>query len=210
MLRSSFRYFLLPISRYFRDGDRETLKGSDLNITRAGFTGGTKLNPTYRSLGDHTETVQMEYDPNQTTYEELLDLFWANHDSTTCNKRQYMSAIFYHTENQKDLASKSLESRKKVTSKTVTTQILPIGPFYNAEDYHQKYFLQKFPFVLNELGIDPDDLISSSVCARLNGYLGGYGSVKQFDAEAPSLNLSPRLTKYIRELLKDGIEHKEC
>jgi len=147
----------------------------------------------------------MVYNPKVASYDSLLDIFWENHDSTACSKRQYMSAIFYHTEEQKDKALESLNCRKKIETKPITTQVLPIGTFYDAEDYHQKYFLQKHPFTLSLLGIDPDDMIESSVCCRLNGFLGGYGSLKQFESELPSLDLDKRVASYIRKLLEKGI-----
>jgi peptide-methionine (S)-S-oxide reductase len=64
-------------------------------------------------MGDHTETVDVDYDPNQTSYAELLDIFWNNHDSCMKNKRQYMSAIFYHDDEQKELVLKMFEEAKK-------------------------------------------------------------------------------------------------
>merc|ERR1712026_93144 len=75
--------------------------------TRVGYAGGSKVNPSYYSLGDHTETVDLDYDPNVTDYAELLNIFWNNHDPCTKQKRQYMSAIFYHDEEQKRLLRKS-------------------------------------------------------------------------------------------------------
>ncbi len=121
--------------------------------TRVGYAGGSKKNPTYYSLGeklfiklnsvtsllpffwilgDHTETVDIDYDPSVTSYSELLDMFWKNHDPTAKCKRQYMSAIFYHDEEQQKLA----ETTKSELSKTkkIATQILKAGDFTVAEE----------------------------------------------------------------------------
>lgn len=77
--------------------------------TRVGYAGGSKLAPTYHAMGDHTESVDMDYDPAVTTYSHLLKMFWKNHDSTSKCTRQYMSAIFYHDEDQKQAAEESLK-----------------------------------------------------------------------------------------------------
>ncbi|MGB5616246.1 MAG: peptide-methionine (S)-S-oxide reductase, partial [Desulfobacterales bacterium] len=73
-----------------------------------GYAGGTKEAPTYHSLGDHTETIQIDYDPSQVSYNDLLDIFWQNHDpSSRAWSKQYMAAVFYHTDEQKKLAEES-------------------------------------------------------------------------------------------------------
>lgn len=87
----------------------------------------------YYYRADHTETVEIEFDPNTTSYEKLLKLFWSNHDSTSCRSRQYMSAIFYHDDTQKDLAIKSKEVHQKQKMKKVVTKIVPAKTFYDAE-----------------------------------------------------------------------------
>ena len=101
--------------------------------TRVGFAGGTKESPTYRSLGDHTETVELEWDPELTTYASLLDIFWNNHDPTSVCSRQYMSAIFYHSEEQRNEAERSMKVAQENNRKNITTLILPAKEFYNAE-----------------------------------------------------------------------------
>ena len=85
--------------------------------------------------GDHTETIQIEFDPNEINYETLLDVFWENHNPAAMVKRQYMSAIFYEDEGQKQIAEKSLEMvKEKLKPRTVRTQILPAERFYDAEE----------------------------------------------------------------------------
>jgi len=81
-----------------------------------GYAGGTKKNPTYHSLGDHSETIEIEFDPKKISYKELLDIFWESHEPTVRSfSRQYASFIFFHSEEQKKLAQETkeqLESRK--------------------------------------------------------------------------------------------------
>lgn len=151
-------------------------------------------------MGDHTETVDMEFDPSQTTYSQLLAMFWKNHDSSRSCSRQYMSAIFYNNNEQKTEAERSVQERAR--SGTVTTKVLPAEPFYVAEDYHQKYLLQKHPALLEALEIEPGDQLNGShVAARLNGYVGGYGTLKQFEAEWPNLGITEQMALYIKKVI---------
>ena len=120
--------------------------------TKVGYTGGKLSNPTYEEVctdrTGHAEAVEVEYDPNEISYEELLDVFWNNHNPTSLNRQgpdigiQYRSSIFFHDESQKQIAEKSkerLDSSGKFSEKIVT-EIIPSPEFYKAEEYHQKYF----------------------------------------------------------------------
>lgn len=167
-----------------------------------GYTGGTSVNPTYRNLGDHTETVDMDYDASQTTYAELLDMFWTGHDPTGKKGRQYMSAIFYHDEEQKKLAEQTMKQEKAKRSRPITTLILPAKTFYEAEDYHQKYILQsRYAWILQTLDVDPDNLTRSHVATRLNGYVGGYGPLERFEAEREKLGLDDKVSDFVRRCI---------
>jgi peptide-methionine (S)-S-oxide reductase len=159
-------------------------------------------------MGDHTETVQIEYDPDVTSYSKMLDIFWANHNPTSKCSRQYMSAIFYHSNEQKQLAEESLKVQQNKRAQKVTTKILPIGTFTDAEDYHQKYLLQRHPKILNDLDMDPgDELNKSFVATRLNGYVGGYGNLASFEKEKQILNLPPKVEKYVAQIIAKGKSH---
>jgi len=116
-----------------------------------GYLGGTLANPTYKDVctgrTGHAEVVQVTFDPSEATYDQLLDVFWENHDPTTLNRQgpdvgtQYRSAIFYHTPEQKRTAEKSkaeLEASGRFR-KPIVTEITPASTFYLAEDYHQRY-----------------------------------------------------------------------
>ncbi|KAA0190304.1 hypothetical protein HAZT_HAZT004092 [Hyalella azteca] len=153
------------------------------------------------NTGDHTESVLVDYDPSQTNFSELLDVFWHNHEPTGNLPRQYMSAIFYHDEEQKQLAEQTMAAEQKKRSKPITTAILPASTFYDAEDYHQKYLLQQHPSLCHMLDLDPskEGLMSSHVAARLNGYMGGYGSRAAFEEEWPRLGLSEKCAEYVRK-----------
>ena len=116
----------------------------------SGYTGGHKVNPTYEEVSagntGHVEAVQIIYDPKKIGYEKLLDVFWANVDPLDnggqfCDRgNTYTSAIFYHNDEQKNLAEQSKAAIEKKLRKAVVTAIRPASTFYAAEDYHQDYY----------------------------------------------------------------------
>lgn len=173
--------------------------------TRVGYAGGTKRNPTYHSMGDHAESIQVDFDPSVLGYAELLDLFWSCHNP--CDRaysRQYMSAIFFHDEGQKRLALETKDREEKRRGR-IATEILPLGTFTVAEDYHQKYYLRGEREIAKELLAvypDPAAFRESTAAARLNGYIGGDGSAAALQGEIGRLGLSPagrdRLRGYVR------------
>ena len=119
--------------------------------TAVGYLGGTLDNPSYHDVctgrTGHAEVVQVDYDPSRITYDDLLTVFWENHDPTTLNRQgpdigtQYRSAIFYHDDEQKEAAIKSKEERERSGRyrRPIVTEITPATEFYMAEDYHQQY-----------------------------------------------------------------------
>jgi peptide-methionine (S)-S-oxide reductase len=171
--------------------------------TRVGYAGGDKENPTYHSLGNHAETIQIDYDPARISYAELLDLFWASHSPTARPfSTQYASIIFYHDEEQKRLAEESLEREAARRGAPIYTVIRPLTQFYLAEDYHQKYRLRQDRVLLGEFQSiypDPADLIASTASARVNGYLGGNGSLAQLQREIDDLGVSPAAIERLLE-----------
>jgi peptide-methionine (S)-S-oxide reductase len=120
--------------------------------TTVGYTGGTAKNPNYKEVctgrTGHAEAVEVEFDPEQVSYLELLAVFWKSHDPTTMNRQgpdvgtQYRSAIFYHDAEQEEeaRASKSVLEKDYVFKRPIVTEIVPAGEFYRAEEYHQQYF----------------------------------------------------------------------
>jgi methionine-S-sulfoxide reductase len=163
--------------------------------TRVGYAGGRTRNPTYDFLGDHTETVQVDFDPATTSYERLLAVFLAaDNPCARAGTRQYMSAVFYHNEAQKKLALEALRRAGAAGGTPVPVAVLPVGTFYPAEDYHQKYLLRQETALLKEVRAmypEPKGLLSSPAAARINGYLGGYGSEEMIRKEIDQLGLSP-------------------
>ncbi|HOO54617.1 MAG TPA: peptide-methionine (S)-S-oxide reductase MsrA [Methanothrix sp.] len=120
--------------------------------TSVGYTGGSTKDPTYEDVctdrTGHAEAVEVVYDPDVVTYEELLDLFWSIHDPTTRNRQgpdvgsQYRSAVFYHDPEQKAAALAKMNElqRSGIYKREIVTEIVPASEFYRAEEYHQRYF----------------------------------------------------------------------
>jgi len=123
--------------------------------TAVGYLGGTLNNPTYHDVctdtTGHAEVVEVTYDPNQVSYERLLELFWSIHNPTTLNRQgpdvgsQYRSAIFYHSPEQKAAAEKSKQelAASGRFARPIVTEITPASEFYRAEEYHQQYLAKR-------------------------------------------------------------------
>ena len=157
-------------------------------------------------MGDNSETIQIDYDPESITYGELLDVFWKGHNPAYRSwSRQYAAIIFYHNEEQKRLAEKSRERVASGLRGTVFTEIVPYSGFTLAEDYHQKHSLQHYPEFMKELRrVYPSnrEFVDSTAAARLNGYLGGEGSYDALAKELDSLGLTPAMKETLREIVR--------
>ena len=129
-------------------------KTGGVKSTQVGYSDGATKNPTYEDVctdtTGHAEAVEVDYDPQEVSYEELLKIFWNNHNPTTLNRqgpdvgKQYRSAVFFHTPEQKKVAMEMKEklnpiAREKFQS-DIVTEIKPASDFYRAEEYHQQYF----------------------------------------------------------------------
>ncbi len=126
------------------------LKGVDKVVS--GYTGGAAPNPSYHEVCSgttgHAEAVRVEFDPDEISFEALLEVFWRTHDPTTLNRQgadvgtQYRSAIFYHDKQQRRIAesSKRAAEEAKLWPAPFVTEIVPAGPFFEAEPYHQNYY----------------------------------------------------------------------
>ena len=123
--------------------------------TTVGYTGGAKENPTYKDvctgMTGHAEAVEVEFDPGQVSYRELVTAFFQNHNPTTLNRQgpdvgaQYRSAIFYHDAEQEAEARESIAALEKahIFNRPIVTEVKPAAPFYRAEEYHQQYLAKR-------------------------------------------------------------------
>jgi len=171
-----------------------------------GYAGGAKENPIYFNEGDHTETLQVDYDPSKISYAQLLELFWEEHDPTSRSwSPQYKAVVFAHDEEQKRLAEESRARISKKLGKTVHTEVLPYGRFYAAEDYHQKYYLRGHRQILRQFQQyypQAADLMNSTAAARVNGYIGGHGTAAAYKADIDRLGLSAAAREELEELVR--------
>ena len=147
----------------------------------------------------------MDFDPEKIPYERLLDIFWASHDPTSKSwSRQYKAVIFYHDEEQKNMAAATRDRLAAKLGTKIHTEILPYEAFYLAEPYHQKYRLRSARDMMAEFSamypLD-DDFVNSTAAARVNGYLGGYGSPETVKSEIGELGLSPSASKKILDIV---------
>jgi peptide-methionine (S)-S-oxide reductase len=116
-----------------------------------------------------------------------------------------MSAIFFHDEEQRRLALETRDRKAAAVQGKIVTEIIPFAEFYLAEAYHQKYYLQQVPELIGEFRSiypDPPDLINSTAAARVNGYVGGYGSHEALMEGIDSLGLSPAGNKKLMESVR--------
>lgn len=126
-----------------------------VKATSVGYMGGSLPNPTYEDVctdqTGHAEAVQVQYNPQEISYQKLFDVFWNHHDPTTRNRQepdigtQYRSVIFFSTPEQEALAQESKKNLEAshAYSKPIVTQIVPASAFYKAEEYHQQYFAKR-------------------------------------------------------------------
>jgi peptide-methionine (S)-S-oxide reductase len=120
-----------------------------VTATRVGYSGGQTEDPSYEEVctdrTGHAEAVEITFDPEQISYDELLDVFWGKHDPTQLNRQgwdvgsQYRSSIFTHGPEQEEAAARSKAAQQAQTAGRIVTEIVPAGEFYEAEEYHQQY-----------------------------------------------------------------------
>jgi peptide-methionine (S)-S-oxide reductase len=174
-----------------------------------GYAGGTTNNPSYRNIGDYSETVRVEYDPAVVSYEQLLAAFWSSHKPVSpVYSSQYRSAIFYTNEQQRALANESKQAEESRLGMTVYTDIEPYTGFYAAEDYHQKYYLRQRTDIVDTLYAiypDPGDFRDSTAAARLNGYVTGFGDLDALKKNLDSFGLSEAGKEALLQITKSGL-----
>ena len=172
--------------------------------TRVGYTGGVAPNPTSADIKDHTECVQMDFDPSVVSYEKLLSVFWAGHDPTQKKALHYKAAVYYSNEQQRLLAESSAQEIAQKLGQPIFTEVLPLGAFYRAESAEQKHFLRHRAQLWSEIealyGQDERGLEDSTLAARLNAYSAGCGDLSVLNRELDSYNLSAAGRQYLERI----------
>lgn len=146
--------------------------------TRTGYAGGTAQKPTYKNIGDHTECVEVDYDPALITYEELLDEFWTMHSGKNhgYRGRQYLSLILYRTPAEKETAEEKRNDWQERKGTIIETEISEMNHFTRAENYHQKYFLRRFAKALKpvrDYAGNEEEFTDFVLAAKLNALAHG-------------------------------------
>lgn len=145
------------------------------------------MNPTYHSLGNHTEAIQIDFNPDEIDFAAILNLIWTSHNPISmARSSQYKSAIWYADDQQLATIKESVEPLVKKYDSELTTEILPLETFFGAEDYHQKYVLQRHDAVMKQFKAyysNFNDFVDSTAAARLNGFAYGCGSRSLFEEE---------------------------
>uniref|UniRef100_A0A7S4PFN9 peptide-methionine (S)-S-oxide reductase n=1 Tax=Paramoeba aestuarina TaxID=180227 RepID=A0A7S4PFN9_9EUKA len=129
-------------------------------------------------MKDHTESIQVDYDPALTSYEKLLEVFWKAHHPYSgggWGGRQYLCALWYQTDEEKQMAIQSAKRLSEKSGSEVKTLIDKMTTWTNAEDYHQKYELRRNRELVKLLNMNDDELRESPLATRLNGFCGGRG-----------------------------------
>lgn len=160
--------------------------------------------PTYRQLGDHTEAFQVDFDPARTSFAELLALFWESHrPQRPASKRQYRAAVWWADEAQRALVEESRERVAAALGKPVLTDVEPLGRFWRAEDYHQKYSLRRHADLMALFArYTPEAFTDSTVAARLNGLVAGQGGAELLEAEGERYGLTPAAREKVGSLVR--------
>jgi methionine-S-sulfoxide reductase len=165
-------------------------------ITRVGYCGGTHPStPTYKSIGDYTESVQIDFDPKRISFAQLLSYFNQWHiPNTSTTRSQYAAAIFYHNEEQ---------HRQIKEMKIENVRIDAFKKFYEAEEYHQKYNLKRKTMETDIFGKEEDWINKDKeMTTKLNGFLAGYGTIEQFQQWNKRQELTREQQNYIKHKLK--------
>ena len=182
--------------------------------TRVGYAGGTTPNPTYENIGDHSEALEIVFDPAKITYRDLLAVFWKAHDPAYRSlSRQYRAAIFWSGDEQRRLAKDSRLLVEKSALRGVVTTIEPLGSFTPAEDYHQKYYLRsakEIAAAFHRIYPDERDFAASTATARVNGFLGGHGGPENLTDEIESLGLTGKAREALENIVRKTPLSENC
>ena len=182
--------------------------------TRVGYAGGTTRAPTYEDIGDHSEAIEIEFDPGRIGYQDLLAVFWKAHDPAYRSlSRQYRTAVFWSGEEQRGLAEQSRLLAEESAPRGVVTTLEPLRSFTPAEDYHQKYYLRSAGEVAaayQRIYPDARDFTASTATARVNGFLGGHGGPVRLAEEIGSLGLEGEARAALEKIVQRMHPSESC
>ncbi|GAE37165.1 peptide methionine sulfoxide reductase MsrA [Halalkalibacter akibai JCM 9157] len=158
-------------------------------------------------MGDHTETIEIDFDPDVIQVSELLTIFWGNHNSLrkeVYRGRQYLSLFLYRTEAQRKMALQLKENLEDKLNGVIQTEVSPFTHFYVAEDKHQKYYLKRFPKAYEDLlhlFESHQQFVNSTLVARLNGFVREFGTLQTIRTELEHWKLDEREYQVILKII---------
>ncbi|GGA10325.1 methionine-S-sulfoxide reductase [Paenibacillus marchantiophytorum] len=176
--------------------------------TRVGYAGGTSASPTYRNLGDHTETVEIDFDPQKIKLDEIVDVFWQHHNPLNINEykgRQYLSLALFRDENQLNIILDAMKRREEQGLGRPETAVNPFRTFDLAEERHQKYYLKRFPDAISKASTlypTEESLLNSTLAARLNGLAKGFTNLERVIVDIRTWPISLEEQQAITELIR--------
>jgi peptide-methionine (S)-S-oxide reductase len=176
--------------------------------TRTGFAGGTTDNPHTRHAGDHTEVVDIEFDPEIVSLETILNVFWSSHNPVNINnyrERLYQSLVLYRDPAQREVIQAVMKSREERGNGMPDTEVASYAGFYPSEARNQKFYLKRFPDAiakLKTLFAADEELADSMLAARLNGLAKGYTNMEKIIEEIRTWPISAEEQEAIIRLLK--------
>lgn len=155
--------------------------------------------------------TEVQFDEELTSYEKLLNWFWKHHDPTKQHKKQYKSAILYVDEKQKEMAERSLKMmQEKYGNRTLDTYVVKLDHFYQAENYHQKYWLRCQAAIMEKLNLSDEEMVSSPLAAKVNAFLAGYNNFDVLKQLAHQYKLDEAVTKAIENIARTGGHTSPC
>ena len=182
--------------------------------TRVGYAGGTSPDPTYEDIGDHSEAIEIEFDPRLISYRDLLAVFWKAHDPAyRSSSSQYRTAVFWSGDEQRRMAEQSRLLVEKSAPRGVMTTLEPLRSFTPAEDYHQKYYLRSAREVAaayHRIYPKERDFAASTATARVNGFLGGHGGPVRLAEEIVSLGLAGEARAELEQIVQKMHPSERC
>ncbi len=166
--------------------------------TRVGYAGGTTARPTYRSIGDHSEAIEIDFDPEVISFKELTQVFFESHNACASPwSTQYRSAAFPRDAEQRRILEATKREAADLAGTQVLTAIEDFSGFTLAEDYHQKYKLRRIARAVNEfaeLFPTTESFLGSVAVTKANALVGGALSAGAFGGDLRALGLSPEAT----------------
>lgn len=179
--------------------------------TRVGYAGGEMKNPRYTKIGDHTETIQIDFNPDIISYRELVEIFFNSHNAfAKPYSKQYASLILFHDQKQQQIALELKEEIEKERNKEIKTEIKKLDKFYLAENYHQKFRLQQKSELRDHYFkmMSFEEFLNSPTITKLNGYVSANGDRDEIIKNIGNFKLTNRLQERLLEL--NGIDPAEC